>query len=388
MIPIIIFWISVGIIFHSYVLYPFIVKTLAGGKKNNQNIYTHNQSFPTVSILLAVYNEETVIEKKLISLDELVYPKNRLEILIRSDASSDKTDQIIKNSKAYHNVQFKRNAFRKGKVRIINELSKIAKGEILVITDANVLHKPDSLTFLIRHFRNKEIGLVDSAMINPVMDKQGISIQESAYIAREVKIKNAEGKLWGCMMGPSGGFYALRKDLFDPVPDNYLVDDFYLNMVVLEKGKKAINDLESVAYEDVSNNLSEEFRRKVRISAGNFQNLVRFFKHLFHPFQPIGFVFFSHKVSRWIGPFFLLSIYVSNLFLLNKTFYFGSFLLQSIFLLLPFLDLILRKIKIQIVILRFVTHFYNMNLAMLVGYLKFLKGITSNVWEPTKRNQS
>jgi len=387
MIPTILFWFSVGLIFHSYVLYPFIMNRLAKRKSSNYKMYTTDKEFPTVSILLAVFNEEKVIRKKLKSLDQLVYPKDRLEILIRSDASTDKTDQLIRSVKTDLNIHFERTPTRLGKVKIINLLSAIATGKILVITDANVYHRPDSLSLLIRHFKNKEVGLVDSAMINPVLDKNGISLQESAYISREVRIKHAEGKLWGCMMGPSGGFYAVRKELFSPVPENFLVDDFYINMKVLGQGKKAINDLESKAFEDVSSNLSEEFRRKVRISAGNFQNLSRFYKHSICFFRPLGFVFLSHKVLRWAGPFFLLIAYFSNLFLLDKKFYFISFLLQSIFLFIPFIDLILRKIKIHIVILRFVTHFYNMNLAIFVGFLRFIKGIKSNVWEPTKRDQ-
>ena len=378
MIPTILFWFSAGLIFHSYVLYPFIMNRLAKRKNSNNRIYTKDEEFPAVSILLAVFNEEKVIREKLESLNQLIYPKDRLEILICSDASTDETDRLIRSAQVNLNIHFERSPTRQGKVKIINLLSKIATGNILVITDANVLHEPDSLALLIRHFKNKEIGLVDSAMINPVSDRQGISLQESAYISREVKMKHAEGKLWGCMMGPSGGFYAIRKELFSPVPENFLVDDFYINMQVLVQGKKAINDIESKAFEDVSNSLAEEFRRKVRISAGNFQNLSRFYKHLICFFRPLGFVFLSHKVLRWTGPFFLLIAYFSNLFLLDKKFYFGSFLLQSIFLFMPFMDLILRKIKIHIVILRFVTHFYNMNLAILVGFLRFLKGIFSD----------
>ena len=189
-------------------------------------------------------------------------------------------------------------------------------------------------------------------------------------------------------MGPSGGFYAVRKENFNAVPGNFLVDDFYINFKVLEEGKKSINDRDSVVIEDVSNDLYEEFRRKVRISAGNFQNLSEFFRFLKNPFKPIGFCFLSHKVLRWIGPFFILGALISNFFIRHELFYSLTLLLQVILIIIPFIDLILRKIKIHIVILRFVTHFYSMNLAILTGFLWFLKGIKSNVWEPTKRNQS
>lgn len=389
MTPKIIFWVSVFVVFHTYILYPLLLRILASGKKGNQTFYKTPEEFPYVSILLAVFNEETIIEKKLKSLMSLEFPDKKLEILIASDASTDMTDTILEElTRNLTNVKFIRFNNRQGKASIINKISAQSKGEILVITDANIMHEPLSLYYLVRHFKNENIGLVDSSMSNSGLDKQGISIQEKAYVTREVRIKNMEGKIWGTMMGPSGGFYAVRKENFHAVPGNFLVDDFYINFKVLEEEKKSINDPDSVVIEDVSNDLYEEFRRKVRISAGNFQNLNEFFCFLKNPLKPIGFCFLSHKVLRWIGPFFILGALISNFFIRHELFYSLTLLLQIILIIIPFIDLILRKIKIHIVILRFVTHFYSMNLAILTGFLWFLKGIKSNVWEPTKRNQS
>lgn len=385
----IIFWISVFSVFHTYVLYPAILKFLSKGKKNNENVYENPNDFPFVSLLLSVFNEERIIPDKLESLQNLEYPENKLEILIASDASTDNTDTIIQNF--IHDkplFKFERFSQRTGKIGIINHLSKLSKGTILAITDANTMHDTQSLMKMVRHFKEPAIGLVDSYMYNTGLDKAGISLQESAYVARETKIKNWEGRVWGTMMGPSGGFYALRKEKFHLVPENFLVDDFYICMKVLEAGKKAINEPDSKVFEDVSNDLSEEFRRKVRISAGNFQLTGHFSHILLKVFQPIGFCFLSHKFLRWLGPFFILAAFTSNMLLIRESFYAVTFLLQLFFLLIPFIDLILRKIKIHIVILRFITHFLSMNLAIFAGFIQYIKGIKTNVWKPTRRNQS
>jgi len=389
MIFVIIFWLSVFAISHTYILYPFLLKILSSGKKENQIYSTSDDQAPKVSILLSVYNEESVIERKLKSLHSLEYPPDKIEVIIGSDASDDKTDLIIsKFIQDHSDTKFIRFDTRQGKSSIINKLVTLAKGEILVITDANIIHQPKSLFYLVRNFKNSQVGLVDSITKSSGINKKGISIQEKTYLSREAKIKNMEGVLWGTLMGPSGGFYALRKDNYHPVPPTYLVDDFYISMKILEDGLSSISDPNAVVIEDVSNDPSEEFRRKARISAGNFQNLKSFAHLLLKPFKPIGFCFISHKVLRWFGPFFILSALISNFFLRDRLFYSLSLYLQIVLLLIPLIDIILRKIKIHIVILRFVTHFYSMNLAILTGFIWFLKGIKSNAWKPTRRNQS
>jgi cellulose synthase/poly-beta-1,6-N-acetylglucosamine synthase-like glycosyltransferase len=226
-------------------------------------------------------------------------------------------------------------------------------------------------------------------MVNFGVKKDGISVQEKAYLSREVMIKHRESVLWGAMIGPFGGCYSIRKSLYTPVPSNFLVDDFYINMQVLRKGYRAINDVEAMVHEDVSNNLNVEFRRKVRIATGNFQNLMTFAGMLWPPFTGKAFSFFSHKVLRWKGPFFILMAIISSAFLAmeENCFYIISLAGIVFLLLLPLLDAMLKKFGIHIILLRFITHFVSMNIALLFGFFKFLKGVRTNVWKPTKRNQ-
>jgi len=385
----IIFWISLFVIFHSYILYPVLLIIISSNKPGNKVVFNREKNLPYVSIIMSVFNEEEVIKDKINSIFKNDYPPEKYEVIIGSDASTDRTNFMVGSlAKIHKSIRFYPFEQRQGKGNIINQLIEKSNAEILILTDANVMFDNNTIFELIKHFKNKKIGLVDTNMINKGAKKEGISIQEKAYISREVKIKNREGKIWGTMMGPFGGCYAIRKNLYANIPKNFMVDDFYFNMKILEKGQKTINELNAKVYEDVSNDFREEFRRKVRISTGNFQNLVTFFHLLFPPFSGLSFSFFSHKVLRWLGPFFMIMGFIINFFFVKKnSFYLCAFLFQCIMFIIPVIDYLLRKIKIHILILRFITHFCNMNLALFIGFFKFIKGVNTNVWQPTKREQ-
>ena len=385
------FWISIFSILHSYVLYPLILSFFSRNKSFKHNYYTEKSDAPKVSILMSLFNEEEVIAEKLDSIFNTSYPLNKIEILIGSDNSVDKTNEIVEAySKKYSQLVFIPFFKRQGKGNIINQLYEKANGNILILSDANVIFDKNTIWEVIKYFKSPKIGLVDTNMINKGLKKDGISVQEKSYISREVVIKNQESRLWGTMMGPFGGCYAIRKELYSPVPANFLVDDFYINMKILEQKYLAINNFDAKVYEDVSNNLQDEFRRKIRIATGNFQNLKEFSKLLFPLNTGLSFSFLSHKVLRWLGPFFLLELILDGVILsyfYKQTIYIYILILLSLSLLVPLLDFLLKKINVHIKILRFITHFYTMNLALFIGFFKFLKGVESNVWKPTKRNQ-
>ncbi|MEO5571358.1 MAG: glycosyltransferase [Bacteroidia bacterium] len=381
------FWISAFSLFHSYVLYPVLLQILSFRKKQNELIYVRNENLPAVSILIAAHNEEKVISEKIESIIKTNYPKEKIEVFIGSDNSSDRSNEIVRGyCNLFSQIHLEEFKSRSGKVVIINELFKKATGAILIFTDANVIFEENTIFELVKHFKNEKIALTDSNMINKGLKKEGISVQEKTYIEAEVAIKNAESRLWGCMMGPFGGCYALRKNFFSEIPAHFLVDDFYINMKVLEQGGRCINEINARVYEDVSNDLKEEFRRKVRIAAGNFQNLFTFFSLLFK-FNIISFCFFSHKVLRWLGPIFMIFAYFSSLLLLHSEFYKWIFIVQNVFYILPLLDYLLKKINLHFSMLRFITHLLAMNLALFAGMIKYFRGIDSSVWEPTQRHQ-
>jgi cellulose synthase/poly-beta-1,6-N-acetylglucosamine synthase-like glycosyltransferase len=338
---------------------------------------------------MSAHNEESVLERKISSIFNCNYPNSKIELIVGSDCSTDATNTILSEAaRSNPNITFIEFNQRQGKIGVMNQLVDMAKGDIIVSTDANVFFDPNTLFNLVKFFNDSRVGLVDTHMINTGVRKEGISFQESAYIAREVGIKYREGLLWGSMIGPFGGCYALRKSVYVKPPLNSLVDDFYINMRVIEIGKHSINSREAIVYEDVSNVLSEEFRRKVRISMGNFQNLKTFKHMLWPPSNPIAFAFLSHKVLRWLGPIFIFAALISNAFLAFQNNFFLTLLIaQLVVYSLPLIDFVLKQINVHLVILRFATHFFSMNLALLVGLIKYFKGVNSNVWQPTQRNQ-
>lgn len=393
----IIFWVSLFGILHSYFFYPLLLSLLSRGKKPNSLQFSKDEEFPFVSVIISVYNEERVIAEKLESLKNLDYPRHKLMIFVGSDCSTDRTNEIVGSFiKKIPFLNFSSFSKRRGKPGVINELADIAfvhrpasPDHIFLITDANVILKKQTLKQLTKHFKNEKIVEVDANMIHTGMRSSGISKAEDHYITSEVKIKYLEGMLWGKMIGPFGGCYAIRSTHFSKVPPTFLVDDFYITMKVFERGGLAINELEAVCIEAVSHDLKEEYRRKSRISAGNFQNLVTFVHLWWPPFRTLNFAFFSHKVLRWFGPFFLILIFISggslalsgNLFYkLLFVFLSGSMMLASI------ADYLLIGLNVNILPFRKVRYFLLMNLALLEGFFKFLKGIHNNVWEPPKRN--
>jgi len=383
------FWMSLLALFHSYIFFPFFLKFLSRKKIENQIVYYPNEHLPFVSIIMAVHNEEQVLADKIKSIFYTEYPQQKFEVLIGSDASLDGTNRILRvfseNYDCFFYHEFKE---RKGKPEIINHLVPLSQGKIILITDANVFLQASTLFEIVKHFKNPDIGLVDTKMIHRGETVSGISFQENAYIIREFNIKEMESNLWGTMMGPFGGCFAIRSEIFSPVPANLLVDDFYLNMLALEKNYKAITSPTAMVTEDVSINITEEFRRKIRIAAGNFQNLGRFFNVLWPPFRPKGFCFLSHKVLRWLGPFFIIITLTTSFLLRTHIVYFLFFIIQIAIFLIPLADFLLKKININNIVLRFITHFLSMNLALFTGFCRYIAGIRSNIWQPTRRNQS
>lgn len=392
------FWLSFLGLFHTYFLYPLLMRFWAKGKLPNQIIFSSSDADrPEVIVLMAVFNEEKVIRQKMDSLLAQQYPHEKIKIYIGSDCSSDQTNPILESyavlrPEQVHFVPFSR---RTGKPGIINALFQLAasgksdlSNTVLIITDANVLWTEGVAQALSRHFKNPAIDIVDAHMVHYGMQEAGISKAENQYISSELLLKHWESLLWGTMIGPFGGCYALRANRFTPVPAKFLVDDFFITMKVFEQGGLAINDLDAICYEAVSHEVSEEYRRKARISAGNFQNLFSF-RHLWWPpLKPLSFAFFSHKVLRWLGPFFFIILLLSSfaLALNHLMLYVVAFVaICSIVFVVPLLDYGLRQFHIHLLPLRGIRYFLLMNLALLSGFINFIKGIKNNVWEPPKR---
>lgn len=382
----IIFWLSILLIAHSYMIFPWLLQLLSTGKKENDICFTDSE-LPDVTIIMAVFNEEHILPQKLDSILTSDYPSGKISVLVGSDASTDGTNRILgAYSEKHPEIRPYYSGERKGKPAMINYLSEQAEDEMLLFTDAKVIFDRDTIRGLVRHFKNEHIGIVGCNIINRTIRRDGVSIQESAFMSREILMKYREGLVWGSTVGVYGAAYAIRKAIYTPVPEGFSVDDFFITLSALRKKKIAMLDINVVAYLEVPNLITEEYRRKVRIATGNFQNLAYFGRELLTPWKGSSFAYFSHKVIRWIAPFLLIAILLSNIFLLDQhPVYEITLGAMAVFATLPIIDLFLSKIGIHIVFLRFVRHFVTMNIALLHGFINNTRGVKKHVWQPTER---
>lgn len=392
---IIVFCVSAVAIAHTYVIYPLFIQVLGRFKKQNKNVFEKESTeLPEVIILLAAYNEQKVIAQKIESIIASDYPKSKLKLWIGSDNSSDETVEIVQSYQKTHPfVRLFAYTDRNGKAGVLNRMYTTLNQEynaeqlqknVLILTDANVFFQPQTVYELAKHFRNENVAQVGANIQNSGLREDGISLHEKNYIQRENRIKFYEG-LYGVMQGAFGGCYALRASRFPPIPANFLMEDFYISLSVLEKREHAIFEWNALCTEDVSNDVREEFKRKTRISAGNFQNLQVYWTLLFR-FDLNAFCFFSHKILRWFTPLFIAISVVSASFLVHYDLFKVIIVLQGLLFVSPFVDLQLKKVNIHVKIVRLSAYFVLMNVALLKGFEMFLKGVKTNAWTPTKRN--
>ena len=361
---------------HSYLLYPALLRRAAARRCPGPPVPVAVVTWPDVHVLMAVHNEERVLPQKLRSLATLTYP-GKLSIHLVSDASTDGTDALL-GEFAGPGREISYNRRRRGKPGSINRLAAaLPRTGVFVFTDASVILRADTITELVRPLAAEEgLGVSDAVMVHTGVPEEGIGRLEDAYIRREVGLKRAAGCLYAALPGPFGGCWALRANAFRPVPDNFLVDDFYLCLAAYEQGYGGVTAAGAVAEEGVGVRLRDEFRRKRRIGAGNWQNLVRFRKLWWPPWRDArAYVLFSHKILRWLSPYLLL---LSALSALGLVICLSNYQGAAAFLLIGLAACGL---------LPGLRYFTAMNVALLIGGVDYLTGIKSNVWQPSHRNE-
>lgn len=384
-----VFWSCVVLIGYSYVGYPLLLKWSGSKLRVPTARVEGGPSEPVrLSIIFAAYNEARVIEEKLRSIVDSDYPKERLEVWVGDDASSDATAQIVREFSRNHAfIQLVSFTARTGKPAIVNRLAERSTGEVLVMTDANVMFAPDCLRRLASHFADPAVRLVAANVLGRrIQADGGVSVQEAAYLQREISIKCGQAAMSGVVIAPFGAAYALRRGNFSPVPAGFSVDDFYIAMYALQDGGRAIQEMEAICFEEVSGCPTQEFRRKVRMSRGNFQNLAVFWKVAVRLWRPIGFHFVSHKVLRWLTPGLLLaSLLACGLLARTESLYRLALVGMGLGLLMPLLDRPLRKAGWHLRPVRYAAYFLEMNAALAVGFLQWGLGQRGGIWQPTKR---
>lgn len=390
----VIYWMSVGSMIYTYFGYPVMIMLLAlfHSEKNS-----YKEFLPPITLLIAAFNEESVIEAKIKNSLLIDYPKDRYQILIVTDGSSDHTPEIVHEYQK-HGVKLLHQPERRGKMAAIIRAMPSASGEIIVFSDANNFYQPDTLKKLVAPFSNPNIGGVSGSKI---IEKGDGSLGESEglYWKYESFIKKMESRLGSCTSAV-GEILAIRKDKFIAPPSHIINDDFYIAMQIIRQGSRFIYVPEAQSSERVSPTAKDEITRRTRINAGRFQTIT--LAHQILPFnQPIiVWQVISHKFMRPLVSFFMIGAAVSNLsavlfppvsnsfFNLGKPYGAILLVLQTLFYLSAFVGAQLMKRNKQTGFARILyipTFLTNSNFAALKGFVHFLRGGQSHIWERIQR---
>ena len=376
------FWVSFIVVFYIYIGYPVMAHLLSLlYKERRQEKYI----YPDISIIMSVYNEEENIANKLKSIFELDYPKEKIEILIGSDGSTDGTDEIASAASRPRNdegegprndgfpLRLYKQEKRSGKPSVLNMLVKEAKGEILVFTDARQALDKDSVKELVKNFSDPKIGSVSAELFFREEETQtgrGVGL----YWEYEKFIRKAESRI-GSMLGATGALYAIRRSLYSEVPSDLLLDDMYIPMAVIQKGYRAIFDNKAKIYDKYSSGAREEFARKVRTLAGNFQLFVKMV------WARVWWQFISHKFMRLLAPYFLGLMFLSNFDLVGDGVFYAVFMMaQLLFYIAASLGMAFKE-KSKLLDIPYM--FCVMNAAAVEGLGKFLLGKQEVTWKKT-----
>jgi cellulose synthase/poly-beta-1,6-N-acetylglucosamine synthase-like glycosyltransferase len=378
-----VFWVSLAAVLYAYVLYPLLIGVLAAlFARREEAPPLSDDECPRVSILIAAYNEEAEIDGQIQRLLAVDYPKDRLQIVIASDGSQDLTPFIVERY-ADQGVQLLHYKVRRGKATVLNSSFASLTGDIVVLSDANTHIDAGAVRKLVRWFRDPRVGVV-CGRLDLVDPATGRNV-DGLYWKYETYLKKREGRLGG-LLGANGGIYALRRCLHVPIPNNTIIDDFVMPLLVrLRHGCAIVYDPTAVAVEETPAGITSEFHRRARIGAGGFQSIPLLWR-LLNPRQGwTAFTFFSHKMMRWLCPFFLLALLISSAALVWDPFYRGALVAQGCFylasLIAAFLPARLRVLRP----LRLTTMFTGMNAALLVGFWRWVSGRQQAAWVRTAR---
>lgn len=301
--------ISITIILFNFGGYTVLLKAVSAFRKISHTI--DNKHFPSVTILIAAYNEADVIKEKIENSLGLNYPAGLLKIMVVSDGSSDNTNEITRQFES-SGVQLIVNTVNQGKATALNTGMEEISSDIVILSDANVMYQKDAVLKLARHFSDDDIGAVSGKV---VLLNEGLSYSdaENTYYSVEHNIQQLESDT-GNLIGADGAMYALRRELFRPLQKDTLLDDFVLSMGVIQQDKRLIFDAEALGYEHNLAEMDSEYTRKVRIIAGGMQCLKRktAWPSKGHPLTVTKLT--CHKIMRWIiGP--VLILFIALLFL-------------------------------------------------------------------------
>jgi biofilm PGA synthesis N-glycosyltransferase PgaC len=382
-----VFWISLLLVAHTYLLYPAVLfvaygvaqlrrdcRYLArGADRRCRELLDHE--LPAVSLIIPAHNEEEVLPAKLANLAELDYPADRLEVVFVSDGSSDRTNEILQRAERprFRLVEL---PWRGGKSSALNHGVAAASHEIIVFSDASTLFAPDAVRKLVRHFGAPQVGVVCGTL--GFQGNAEFQRTEGLYWRYEKTLRVMESRL-GATLTASGAIYALRRAAWRALTPDVMIDDFVVPFAARGLGYRVVFDPEAGATEAAEESVAHEFARRVRLAVGSFRALSQLARVRLDPFTSLAF--FSHKLLRWVLPFVMIALLVSSAALWDRPFYRTVLSIQLLFYAWAAAGYLFRD---RMAPLRYglIAYFLlAINLAFLVGFVRFLSGRQEVKWK-------
>jgi cellulose synthase/poly-beta-1,6-N-acetylglucosamine synthase-like glycosyltransferase len=382
-----IFWLSLALLSYTYLGYPiilFVCYALAQlysdilflmSRQERRISRVMASETLGVTFVIAAFNEESHLRAKLANLRQMAYPAEKLQVIFVSDGSTDGTNELLR-SFADPFVEAVFLSERSGKPLALNYGVERAKHDILVFSDVSTLFAPEAVSNLIRHFCDPKIGGVCGSV--QLLGSEESEQTEGTYWRFERVLRLMESRL-GATVNASGAIYALRKRCFVPLRAGDLIDDFMIPMNARKSGYKVIEDPEAVATEFSAETVKGEFTRRARLAVGSFRALRRMELASLRGFT--GFAFVSHKLLRWLLPFFLVSMMASNMFLLGRPFYRAAFVAQVAFYMWGSLGFMFHEQMKKVRFALFAYFLLTVHLAFLVGFWRCFFGEHKTTWE-------
>ncbi|HEX5667573.1 MAG TPA: glycosyltransferase family 2 protein [Chitinophagaceae bacterium] len=383
------FWILIAIVLYTYIGYGILLWVMMKFRKQSGAVagYENDEDLPTVAHIIAAYNEEDFIGKKIANALAIDYPRHLSRIIIVADGSSDRTTELVSR---YGEVELLFEPTRKGKVAAMNRAVELTKDvDILIFSDANTLLNKESFRYIIDHYRDPRVGGV-SGEKKVISDGQVPGEGEGLYWKYESVLKKLDSDYYS-VVGAAGELFSVRRELFEKVPENIVLDDFYISLNICRRGLMVRYEPRAYAMETPSFSLKDEKKRKVRISAGAFQSMV-IMKDLLDitRYGKLAFQYVSHRVLRWaVCPFALPLVLLLNIIIVMGqegvlyTVLLAAQVLFYTFALLGWLFSDSPKGRFKIFYVPY--YFVFMNVSVWGGLLRYLNGAQSAMWEKARR---
>jgi len=384
----IVFWVSAALVFYVYAGYPTLIFLLARLRKSVNHLIDFE---PKVTLLFAAYNEEKVIGEKIKNCLAIAYPRERLQILVADDGSTDRTVEIVKSFESEH-VDLACYSPRRGKLFTLNDAMREAKGEIVLFSDADNFYPPNALSETMKYFSDPSIGAVSGG--RNVIGSNALGNAEGLYWKYEEFIKKQESRFGNCV-GVAGDLLAIRRNLYLPPPPSTINDDFYIALSIIKQGYRIVYAPEARSYHPVAESEKGEIERRARMVAGRYQAIFLAWNMLHFSKPGVVWQIISHKYLRPIVPFAMIFMVLTNVLAL----YWGSklsgppllvletpynwllFFMQFAFYFLAWLGVGHKFNGVFGEILYLPTFLVNSNIAALRGFYRYMTSKQSVMWK-------